>query len=82
MCPMPRLVANWKQCHRWYSVRAQALSVAVFATWQLVPEDLRAVAPHWLQVTVLVLMLLAGLASRLVEQPNVPSGPDTGRIPG
>lgn len=79
---MPRLVPNWKESHRWYSMRAQALSVAILATWQVVPDDLRAVAPHWLQVAVLVLLLSAGIVGRLVEQPNVSVEPNSGRSAG
>lgn len=79
---MPRLVPNWKECHRWYSVRAQALGVAILATWQVVPDDLRSAAPHWLQVTVLVLILLAGIGGRLVEQSNVTDRPDSRRSAG
>ncbi len=78
---MPRLVHDWKRAHRWFSVQVPALSVAILLTWQAVPDDLRAAAPSWLQVSVLVILILAGIAGRLVEQPNVTRGPDSGRSP-
>lgn len=77
-----RLVHNWNCIHRAYSVQAPALAVAVLLTWQAVPDDLKSVAPGWLKLTALILLLLGGIAGRYVEQPNVGTGPDSGRVNG
>lgn len=70
-----RLVSDWKRAHRWYSTQAPALAVALLVTWQTLPDDLRAQAPHWLQIGVLVVLLLGGIAGRLIDQPP-PVKPD------
>lgn len=70
-----RLVSNWKQAHRWYSTQAPALAVALLLTWQTLPEDIRSQAPDWLKISVLVILLLGGIAGRLIDQPP-PVKPD------
>lgn len=66
-----RLVSDWKSAYRWYSTQAPALTVALLVTWQALPDDLREQAPHWLQVSVLVVLLLGGIAGRLISQTPV-----------
>lgn len=67
-----RLVRDWKRAHRWYSTQAPALAVALLLTWQTLPEDIRSQAPDWLKIGVLVILLLGGIAGRLIDQPEKP----------
>lgn len=70
-----RLVSDWRRAHRWYSTQAPALAVALMLTWQTLPEDIRSQAPDWLKISVLVILLLGGIAGRLIDQPP-PVKPD------
>lgn len=70
-----RLVPNWHNAHRWLSTRAMALATALLITWPMVPSDLRATAPEWLQRGALCLILLGGLAGRLVIQEDKDADP-------
>jgi hypothetical protein len=63
-----RLVSDWKKAHRWFSVQALSIATAATVTWQLIPDDLRSAAPSWVPPALLVTILFAGIAGRLVEQ--------------
>jgi hypothetical protein len=44
-----KLVENWKDCWKWFSVRALAAIGLLPAVWMMLPEDLRAYIPvTWL----------------------------------
>ena len=65
-----KLVKDWRQAARWFSVQAQALSAAAGAAWLVVPDDMRAaVPPEWLAACAIVLAVL-GIAGRLIDQPG------------
>jgi hypothetical protein len=63
-----RLVEEWRDAWRWFSVQAMAAAAVVQAVWVGLPDDLKAHLPSWL-VTALSLGLLAvGLYGRLLHQ--------------
>ncbi len=68
-----RLVKDWKQCHRWYSVRIKAVAVAVVATWALVPENLTASVPDYVKKWVVIALLVSSFIGQLVEQNDASS---------
>ena len=43
---MPKLIPNWRQAWRMFSVQAQASSVAILGAWQALPDDLRGKVPE------------------------------------
>jgi hypothetical protein len=63
-----KLVSDWKDAWRWFSVWAMSLSAAAPAAWLAVPEDMREAVPaEWLAVGAVVLAV-AGLIGRMVDQ--------------
>lgn len=63
-----KLVDDWKQAWRWYSVQAPAIGLALIAAWQALPEEVRAsFTAGQLQVAGAVLLALT-LGGRLVAQ--------------
>lgn len=62
------LVDDWKDCWRWFSTQAMAISVALQTAWLTMPENLKAEVPqnfvHWL----IVAILIAGVIGRVVKQ--------------
>jgi hypothetical protein len=63
-----KLVPDWKDAWRWFSVWAMSLSTAAPAAWLAVPEDMREAVPaEWLAVGAVTLGI-AGLIGRLVAQ--------------
>jgi len=63
-----KLIAEWKQAYKMFSVQAMGLSTAGLTTWALLPEDLKAALPHWLVPAVAAATLALGIAGRLVSQ--------------
>ena len=63
-----KMIDEWKQAWRWFSVQAMAIAVAIQGAWLFIPEDLKAQVPpailHWTTIALLVF----GVAGRLVKQ--------------
>lgn len=84
-----KLIPQWRDWHRFWSVRLQLLGAAILTlaletpnalltVWSMVPADLRSELPEgtgkWIGVAVIAL----GIVARLVRQPslNERNGPD------
>lgn len=63
-----KLDPNWRQCWRWISVHCMTLALAVQGAWLAVPDDLRALVPAWAGYAVTAVLLVAGIAGRLINQ--------------
>lgn len=63
-----KLIPNWRQAWRWYSVNCSMLSVAVLAAWAALPEAMQnSFSPLELKASAIVLTLL-GIGGRFVDQ--------------
>lgn len=65
------LIPNWRRAWRMFSVQAQALAFAVLGGWQAMPDDLRAVVPASAVFGLAMVLLVAGIVGRLIDQPKV-----------
>lgn len=65
-----RLIPNWRRAWRMFSVQAQALAFAVLGGWQAMPDELRAAVPAWAVLAVAMVLLVAGIVGRLIQQPK------------
>lgn len=63
-----KLVPDWKRAYRWFSMQAMALSLALLGAWELLPADLKEALPEAYTRVAAIVLLLAGLAGRLVKQ--------------
>lgn len=70
------LVPDFKRAWRWISVQCMVVAGAVQAAWVFIPEDMKESFPKdYLQV-VTVVLLVVGVAGRLVKQtPEPPKDP-------
>ena len=63
-----KLIDEWKQAYRLFSVQAMALAGAIQGAWVALPDDMKTSVPpglvHWLTIGLLVF----GMAGRLVDQ--------------
>lgn len=71
-----KLDPNWRQSWRWISMHAMGLALAVQGAWLAVPDDLRQVVPQWASYAVTVVLMVAGLIGRLMDQTKQPDGTD------
>lgn len=66
---MIQLVDNARQAWRWFSVQAMTLAVAFQGAWALLDADMRARVPPEIVGAITIVLLVAGIAGRLVAQP-------------
>jgi len=63
-----KLVDDWKNAWRWFSVWCLTISGAAPAAWLAVPDEMRRQVPaEWLAVAAVVIAV-AGVFGRLVDQ--------------
>ena len=63
-----KLVSDWRQSLRWFSVQAMALQGATAAAWLALPAEWRETFPaEWMTACAVLLMVL-GIVGRLVDQ--------------
>ncbi len=66
-----RLIEEWRQCWRMFSVQAMALATAIQGAWMFIPPQLQAsIPPGWVKGITISLLVL-GILGRLVDQPKV-----------
>lgn len=63
-----KLVDDWRQGWRWFSVQAMVVAGAIQGAWLFIPGDMKASIPDtWVKALTLTLLVL-GIAGRLVQQ--------------
>lgn len=66
-----KLIQDWRQAWRFYSVQALAVIAAIPIVWASLPEEWRATVPsEWIKVMVVV-VAVAGILGRIIQQPGV-----------
>lgn len=62
------LVDDWKQLHKFYSVRAAAAGAVILTAWPEVPDDVKAALPGWVVQGFAYAVLFAAIAGAAVKQ--------------
>ena len=63
-----RLVDDWKYLHRFFSVRLVALGSALLTAWQMMPDKVVDLLPHWIPVAAAYLTLISIAVGVAVKQ--------------
>jgi len=63
-----KLIPNWRQAWRMFSVQAMTLAGAMQAAWVAIPPDLKGRVPEGLVDGMTVAILALGIVGRLVDQ--------------
>ena len=63
-----KLIPNWRQAWRMFSVQAMTLAGAMQAAWLAMPADLKSRVPDGLVDGLTVAILALGIVGRLVDQ--------------
>lgn len=66
-----KLIANWRQCLRMFSVQAQSLNLVGIAAWMALPDDMRAVVHPSVVFALAMCLLVLGIVGRLIVQPSL-----------
>lgn len=63
-----RLVKDWRECAKWFSMQAMFIAGAAQTTWLNLPQDMKDSIPvKWLSVITVALMVL-GIIGRIIDQ--------------
>jgi hypothetical protein len=67
-----KLIQNWKEAWKMYSVQALAVIAALPIIWASLPDEWKAEVPsEWVKALVVV-VAIAGILGRIIDQPNIP----------
>lgn len=64
----PRLIPEWRQAWRYFSMQSMGAAVALVSAYGALPEKLQDALPGTIVITLAVFILLLGMAGRLVDQ--------------
>jgi hypothetical protein len=65
-----KLVPNWRELWKAYSVVFPAINTAFLATWATLPEKFQDVLPTWAVLSIAVFLIVAGVIGRFIKQPE------------
>jgi hypothetical protein len=63
-----KLIENWRDAPRMFSVQAMVVASAVQSTWVLLPEDMKATIPTNVVQIFTVCILACGILGRVISQ--------------
>lgn len=63
-----KLIDEWKQAYKLFSVQAMAIATAGLAAWMVLPEDLKSSLPGWVDNAAAIVILVCGVLGRLIDQ--------------
>lgn len=63
-----KLVEDWRNAWKWFSVQAMGFSVVLLGAWEVLPSDLKATLPEDLVRLLAIGLLTMGIAGRVVDQ--------------
>lgn len=70
-----KLIPDWKDAWKWFSVQALAVLVALPLVWASLPADLKAFVPDGWERWILIAVAAAGLIGRIIDQNRQPPAP-------
>lgn len=71
-----KLVENWRNAWKWFSVQALAALTVLPMVWLGLPADVKAYVPPKYGLIVVILLGLAGVIGRVVDQNKTPPSPN------
>lgn len=63
-----KLIQNWRDAWKWFSVQALAAIVALPFVWVNLPADAKSYLPDGAEPWVLVVLAAGGLIGRIIDQ--------------
>ena len=73
-----KLIRDWRASWRFFSVQAQALTLAGIGAWQVLPDEMRAAVPASVVLGMAMVLLVLGIVGRLIAQPVADTTQSTG----
>ena len=69
-----RLVPDWREAWKWFSVQAMAILAALPVVWMSLPADLKAHVPNEWGLVIFIIVAIGGIGGRVIDQkPKAPT---------
>lgn len=68
-----KLIPDWKDAWRWFSVQALIILAALPVVWSAIPSDAKGFLPDGWEPWVLFGLAIAGLIGRVIDQNRTPA---------
>ena len=65
-----KLVEDWRQALKWFSVQFPLVNTAFLSTWALLPSKFQDALPVPVVIAIAITLIMIGVAGRLIEQPK------------
>ena len=69
-----KLVDDFKDAWKWFSVQAMVMAGAIQGAWIFIPEDMKSSIPPNIVQGVTIALLVFGVTGRIVDQKKKPDG--------
>ena len=66
-----KLISNWRKAWRMFSVQVPAVNIAFLSTWAALPDKFQDAIPLPWAIGIAVVLMVLGVAGRLIDQPKV-----------
>lgn len=66
-----KLIEEWKECWKWFSVQANTIGIAMSSTYGLMYEQLKETIPAQYMAGITAAVFVLGVIGRLVNQTKV-----------
>lgn len=63
-----KVVSNWRQCWKWFSVQSMAINTAVVVAWATLPEEFKQSFSPNLVAVISSIVFVLGVVGRLIDQ--------------
>lgn len=63
-----KLIPDWREAWKWFSVQAFAIIIALPMIWGTLPADVKAYLPEEWRPWVMVALAVAGILGRIIDQ--------------
>lgn len=70
----PHIVDDWRSFWRWWSLRWMAVAGSITAAWATYPEEIKKVVPPEYMKLLLLVIIVASMAARILRKPDQPEG--------
>lgn len=71
-----KLIENWRNAWKWFSVHAMVYAAAIQGAWLQVSDDMKSHVPSYLISGLTITLLILGIAGRVLKQ-GVENAEDT-----
>jgi len=68
-----KLIPDWKDAWKWFSVQALAAIIALPIVWASLPSDAKAFIPDGWEKWIVILLAVAGILGRVIDQNRKPA---------